>query len=117
VVLNVWGQWCPPCRAEADELVAAHRELGPDVAFLGVNIRDLDDNARAFERTYGISWPSIVDQDSSLLLGFRETSLPAPAAPPTTYVIDREGRLGARIADEITTAGTLVDVVDEVVDG
>jgi hypothetical protein len=32
-------------------------------------------------------------------------------------VIDAQGRLAARIADEITTAGTLVDVVDEVVDG
>jgi thiol-disulfide isomerase/thioredoxin len=117
VVLNVWGQWCPPCRAEADELVAAERELGADVAFLGVNIRDLDDNARAFERSHDISWPSIVDQDSSLLLGFRETSLPPPTAPPTTYVIDAEGRLAARIGEEITTPTTLVDVVDEVVDG
>src|SRR5688500_10334462 len=59
VVLNVWGQWCPPCRAEADELVAAERELGDDVAFLGINIRDLDDAARAFERSHGITWPSI----------------------------------------------------------
>lgn len=117
LVLNVWGQWCPPCRAEADELVAARRELGAGVAFLGVNIRDLDDSARAFERNHDISWPSIVDQDSSLLLGFRETSLPPPAAPPTTYVIDAEGRLAARIGEEITTPTTLVDVVDEVVDG
>jgi len=117
VVLNVWGQWCPPCRAEADELVAAERELGDDVAFLGVNIRDLDDSARAFERTHGITWPSIVDQDSSELLGFRDTSLPPPASPPTTYVVDPQGRLGARIGQEITTATTLVDVVDEVDDG
>lgn len=117
VVLNVWGQWCPPCRAEADELVAAERELGDDVAFLGINIRDLDDAARAFERSHGITWPSIIDQDSSQLLGFRETSLPPPAAPPTTYVIDSEGRLAARIGQEITSATTLVDVVDEVVDG
>ncbi|HLK95861.1 MAG TPA: TlpA disulfide reductase family protein [Nocardioidaceae bacterium] len=117
VVLNVWGQWCPPCRAEADELVAAERALGDDVAFLGVNIRDLDDSARAFERSHGITWPSIIDQDSSELLGFRETSLPPPASPPTTYVIDAEGRLAARIGQEITTATTLVDIVDEVVDG
>lgn len=117
VVLNVWGQWCPPCRAEADELVAAERELGDDVAFLGINIRDLDDSARAFERSHDITWPSIVDQDSSELLGFRETSLPPPTSPPTTYVIDSEGRLAARIGEEITSATTLVDVVDEVVDG
>ena len=118
VVLNIWGSWCGPCRDEADELVSAEEQLrGDGVAFLGIDIRDLDDNARAFERSYGITWPSIVDQDSSELLGFRDTSLPAPESPPTTYVVDPQGRLGARIATADLTAQTLVDVVDEVRDG
>jgi thiol-disulfide isomerase/thioredoxin len=118
VVLNIWGSWCGPCRDEADELVAAEQQLrGDGVVFLGIDIRDLDDNARAFERSYGITWPSIVDQDSSELLGFRDTSLPAPESPPTTYVVDPQGRLGARIATADLTTQTLVDVVDEVRDG
>ncbi len=118
VVLNIWGSWCGPCRDEADELVAAEKQLrGDGVVFLGIDIRDLDDSARAFERSYGITWPSIVDQDSSELLGFRDTSLPAPESPPTTYVVDPQGRLGARIATADLTAQTLVDVVDEVRDG
>jgi len=118
VVLNVWGSWCGPCRDEADALVAAEKELRDDgVVFLGIVIRDQDDSARAFERSYGITWPSIVDFDSSELLGFRDTSLPAPESPPTTFVVDPQGRLGARIATADLTAQTLVDVVDEVVDG
>ena len=118
VVLNIWGSWCGPCRDEADELVAAEKELrGDGVVFLGIDIRDSDASARAFERSYDITWPSIVDFDSSELLGFRDTSMPAPQSPPTTYVVDPEGRVGARIATADLTAQTLVDVVDEVVDG
>lgn len=115
VVLNIWGAWCTACRAEVDQLVAAEKQLRADgVDFLGIDIRDDDDAARSYERRYDVSWPSIFDQDSSLLLGFRDTSLPAPAAPPTTYVVDAQGRLGARIATADLTATTLVDVVDEV---
>lgn len=114
VVLNVWGSWCGPCVDEADDLVEAERQLA-DVAFVGLNIRESStDNAQAFERAFDITWPSIFDQDSSLLLAFRDTDLPPPQAPPTTYVIDTQGRLGARIAIDDVTATTLVDVVEEV---
>lgn len=113
VVLNVWGSWCGPCVEEADDLVAAERKLG-DVVFVGLNIRDNEDAARAFERAHDITWPSILDFDGSQLLGFRDTDLAAPYSPPTTYVIDAEGRLGARIAIDDLTATTLVDVVEEV---
>jgi len=113
VVVNVWFADCPPCREEADDLVAAQRRLAADdVAFLGVNIRDDVDGARAFQRTFGVDWPSVYDPAGSQLLGFRD-SLPS-AAVPTTWVIDSRGRVAARVVDEIRTASTLVDLVDEV---
>ncbi len=116
VVVNVWFADCPPCREEADDLVEAERELRADgVEFLGVNIRDDADGAAAFQRDFGITWPSIYDPSSAQLLGFRD-SLPA-AAVPTTWVIDSEGRVVARIVDEIGSATTLVDLVDEVESG
>ncbi len=63
-MVNVWGSWCAPCRAEAPELVEAARELGEDVSFLGVNTRDLDvAPAQAFERAFGLTYPSIFDPD------------------------------------------------------
>ena len=116
VVLNVWYSTCSPCREEADDLVEAERQLRDDgVAFLGVNIRDNVDGAAAFQSDFGIGWPSIYDPASEQLLGFRD-SLPA-AAVPTTWVIDSQGRVAARIVDEISSAKTLVDLVDEVESG
>lgn len=113
VVVNVWFADCPPCRSEADDLVAAERRLRrDDVAFLGVNIRDDADGAAAFQRGFDITWPSIYDPTSSQLLGFRD-SLPS-AAVPTTWVIDSQGRVAARVVDEITSYRTLVDLVSEV---
>jgi len=116
VVVNVWFADCPPCREEADDLVEAERELRDDgVAFLGVNIRDDVDGAAAFQSNFGIGWPSIYDPSSAQLLGFRD-SLPSSAVP-TTWVIDSDGRVAARIVAEISSAKTLVDLVDEVESG
>ncbi|MEQ7125474.1 TlpA disulfide reductase family protein [Actinopolymorpha sp. B11F2] len=97
VVLNVWGSWCAPCRKEAPDLVAAARTLKPaGVEFLGVNTRDNDPGpARAFVRTFKVTYPSVYDPNGEQLLGFRET-LP-PSAIPSTLVIDRQGRVAARV--------------------
>ncbi len=56
VVLNVWGSWCTPCRAEAPTLERVYRDLRPQgVEFVGINTRDDEEKARAFERTKNIS--------------------------------------------------------------
>lgn len=110
IVLNVWGSWCAPCRAEAPELVAAAREL-PDVQFIGINTRDLDPApAQAFVRAFDVGYPNIYDPDGALLLGFGQVP---PKAIPSTLVIDENGQVAARILGEITTS-TLVGVVEDV---
>lgn len=83
-----------------------------DVQFLGIVVRDQVDAARAFEDKFGIEYPSIFDQGGTQLLGFVGASYPA-AAVPTTYVIDAEGRIAARILDEVDR-GTLTGVIDEI---
>ncbi len=114
VLVNVWGSWCVPCREEVDDLVAARRQLpAGEVAFLGLNIRDDRSAARAFEERNSVTWPSLYDPASSLLLGFRD-SLTA-AAVPTTYVIDADGKVAVRMLDK-QTAKTFVDVVTDVQD-
>ena len=111
IVVNVWGSWCAPCRAEAPELVEAARELGEDVTFIGLNTRDLDlAPAQAFERAFGLTYPSIFDPDGELLLGFGQ--LP-PKAIPSTVVIDAQGRVAARVLGEVN-ATTLTGIVADV---
>jgi len=113
VVVNVWGSWCAPCRAEAPMLADAARDLAKqDVAFLGIDSRDPSESAaRAFARRFDVPYPSIYDQQGSTLLAFRGTL--SPNAIPSTVIIDREGRVAASVLGEITRT-TLYDLVEEV---
>ena len=113
VVVNVWGSWCAPCRAEAPDLVAAAEELADDdVAFLGINSRDLNQTAaRAFVRRFDVPYPSIYDQGGQTLLAFQGT-LTANSIP-STVVIDDQGRVAARVLGEVTRS-TLVGLVEDV---
>jgi thiol-disulfide isomerase/thioredoxin len=101
VVLNVWGSWCAPCRAEAPALAEVANQTADDgVVFVGVNTRDTTTAALAFEDEFDVPYPSVVDTDGRRLLAFRDT-LP-PAAIPSTLVIDRDGNMAARVLGEIT---------------
>ncbi len=97
VVLNIWGSWCSPCRAEADGLQAVSEKYkGQDVQFLGINTRDTDPaNAIAFEKNHGVTYPSLYDPDGTQILKFPKGAL-NPQSIPTTIVVDREGKLAAR---------------------
>jgi len=115
VVLNVWGSWCGPCIAEAPELNEASRRLaGDDVQFVGINIRDERTQAQQFEQRYEVPYPSLFDPTSSTLLEMPSGMY--PSATPTTFVIDRQGRVAVRILDA-TTAPTLIGLVEDVLAG
>lgn len=113
VVINVWGSWCPPCRAEVGDLVEAANELQPQgVVFLGINTRDMSPGpALAFQREKGVPYASIFDPGGKNLLAFRGTL--TPASIPSTVIIDAQGRVAASILG-VTTATTLIDVVEDV---
>jgi thiol-disulfide isomerase/thioredoxin len=115
VVVNVWGSWCAPCIAEAPALQAVHElTQGQDVSFVGINTKDGGAAARAHEKRFGVTYPSIDDDGGRVLLDLRG-SLP-PSAIPSTLVLDREGRVAARIlgkTDRTVLSGVVADVVAE----
>jgi thiol-disulfide isomerase/thioredoxin len=101
IVLNFWGSWCAPCRDEAPGLGALARQLqASGVRFVGVDIRDEPDSALAFMQTFRIGYPSISDPADLIALEFRATD--PPSAIPSTIVIDRGGRIAARIIGPVT---------------
>jgi thiol-disulfide isomerase/thioredoxin len=104
VVLNFWGSWCTPCRAEAPSLSQLARHFAPSgVRFLGVDIRDSLATAEAFLRDFKISYPSLNDPGDQIALAFRDTV--PPAGIPTTLVIGRNGRIAARVIGEVSYPG------------
>jgi thiol-disulfide isomerase/thioredoxin len=112
-VVNFWFASCPPCRVEAADLVALDEEY-TDVSFLGVNIFDGPEVAASFATKFGVKYPSIMDADTaSVQLAF--AGIVSPNAAPTTLVIDREGRVAARISGVIREKSILSTMIDTVV--
>lgn len=96
VVVNVWGSWCPPCRAEAPYLAKVAKDTADDTQFLGINTRDPNKGpALAFEEDYKVEYPSFYDPKGKLIVSFPKGSL-NPQSIPSTIVIDREGKIAAR---------------------
>lgn len=97
VVLNVWGSWCAPCRAEAPHLAKVAKETKDEgVRFVGINTRDTDvANSKAFERRYEIDYPSFYDPAGKLVLQFPKDSLSLQAIP-STVILDRDHRIAVR---------------------
>lgn len=116
VVVNFWYAGCPPCRAEAEDLESTFQAFAADgVRFVGVNTYDDGPTAQAFERTYGITYPSILDaQRNRVQLAFAG-NVP-PNAVPTTLVLDREGRVAARISGRIGAPSILEAMIQRVLD-
>ncbi|HEX8630932.1 MAG TPA: TlpA disulfide reductase family protein [Catenuloplanes sp.] len=98
VVVNFWGSWCAPCRAEAEDLEQTYRATrDAGVAFLGVNSRDDRDKAKAFEQGQ-LSYPSLFDPGERVGLKF---AVP-PSGIPTTIILDRAGRIAVAIRRSTT---------------
>jgi cytochrome c biogenesis protein CcmG/thiol:disulfide interchange protein DsbE len=94
VVVNFWASWCVPCRKEAPELARFANEMKPRAQLVGVNFQDAKRDALAFVREFRWRFPNVRDPQGRLALRYRLIGL------PTTYVIDREGRIARALAGE-----------------
>lgn len=114
LVINVWGSWCPPCVAEVPDLKAAYahfEQSGDPVQFIGVNDRDSVSAALAFEQRYEMPYTSLVDDGGETLLQLQGMANPRPS----TLILDREGRLAARVAGQVSES-TLRGLVEDVLE-
>ncbi len=102
IVLNFWASWCVPCIEEAPDLQAAYAKYEKDdVVVLGVNVQDSEQDALAFAKEYGITYPIVRDPSLSLYskLGVRGL--------PETFFVDKQGVfMGVGSGEQVGHSGT-----------
>ena len=102
-------------QVEQPDLNEAAAELGDDVQFLGLNIRDASqDDAAAYVRDLDVPYSSIYSADGSRAAAVRRH--PNPRSIPSTVVLDAEGRVAASVNGRIPTTQTLISLVEAVRD-
>ncbi|WP_326934268.1 TlpA family protein disulfide reductase [Frondihabitans sp. Leaf304] len=101
VVLNFWYASCPPCRVEAPDLESLSKKYADQgVQFIGVNVRDEKDTARAFARSFKMTYPSVVDSGNATVQLALAGARGSANATPTTIVLDKKGRVASSILGE-----------------
>ncbi len=111
MVLNLWGQWCGPCRSESPDLVQAYNQtksLG--VQFLVLDERDERSAALDFVQNNQIDYPSIYDPSGRSMLALN--GFPRSAVP-STIILDRQHRVAAVYIGKIY-AGTLLPAIQHI---
>lgn len=99
VLVNFWGTWCPPCRRELPGLAKIRKELGTkQMEIIGINVgeqprqgKTIEENVAAFASSNSIGWPLVIASDEVV------TAYGGIEAVPTTFVIDRDGKIAAKI--------------------
>ena len=109
-VIEIWGSWCTPCREEAPDLEKAYTRFESEgVDFLGLDVRDENAAALAYDAQFGIKFPSLQDPQGAIALALNQI-IPADAVPETV-IVDSNGKVAATIKGAVTTAG-LDDEID-----
>jgi peroxiredoxin len=99
IIMNMWATWCPPCRAEMPGLERFYQTYKSDgVVVLAVNGREPVNTVRPFIESNNFTFPVLMDFDGTVGIQYAARSF------PTTYVIDRNGRIQHVKVGEITEA-------------
>lgn len=113
LVVNFWYANCGPCRVEAPFLEEVYQQYtGKGAEFLGVNTYDQAETALSFAKDFGITYPSVIDiNDGKVKLAFATVS--PLQATPVTLVVDKQGRVAARIIGQVQSASILSTLVSD----
>ena len=96
--MNFWASWCIPCRKEAPILTASARAHAGKVVFVGIDVRDLTSDAKAFLREFNVPYVSVRDRDDRTFLVYGLIGV------PETYCLDTAGRIVAHTPGAVTRA-------------
>ncbi|HEX7064496.1 MAG TPA: TlpA disulfide reductase family protein [Bacillales bacterium] len=110
VLLNMWASWCAPCRQEASSLVRIDEAFSDkQLMVIGVNMTSQESslsNVEAFVKKHNIRFPILLDQNGNVMDLYRVLGI------PTTYLLDRKGRVMERFRGVIT-----LDKITEILNG
>lgn len=113
VIVNVWASWCTPCRSEAPLLAAAADEYGPEVRFVGLNVRDSQTQAREFVAEFyrGAAIENVYDREGGV-----PVDLGGSRAVPLTFFFAAGGELVV-LHNGVIDERTLAIQIDELLRG
>jgi DsbE subfamily thiol:disulfide oxidoreductase len=83
-VVNFFASWCPPCNAEAPDLVAFSK-AHPEVDFVGVAVNDERTDTEGFVSKYGLAYTVVYDPEGGSGSDWGVTGI------PTTFFLDARG--------------------------
>ena len=111
LVVNVWASWCGPCDKEAPDLVAVSSDpaITAQARFVGINFREQAVTGRSQAKAWKLPYPNLSDPGGTAILTLQGKA----NAMPSTLILDREGRIAARISGPIT-ASTLTGMIEDV---
>jgi peroxiredoxin len=113
-VLNFWYASCGPCRVESSKMEKAYTHYSGAVPFYGVDVYDQAATALTFESTHKVTYPSLIDTNTTNVQ-YAYAADVSPDAVPTTLVIDKHGRVAARVTGPIDEVSILTSLVDRVI--
>jgi peroxiredoxin len=113
-VLNFWYASCGPCRIESKKIEQTYTHYKGSIPFYGVDVYDQAATALTFESTHKVTYPSLIDTNTTNVQ-YAYSAYVSPDAVPTTLVIDKHGRVAARVLGPIDEVSILTSLIDRVV--